>query len=251
MSLLRDFLVAPRVGELEVDEGGPRTEEAAVEHRAARRSRTEAAVDGRASRRPRRAPIATSSPVAPAIGVLAPTRDLPATAAGVGLAIGRSAPAVLVCLSVPALTPALRAPPRAAAARLAASLRARDLEASARGRLALVPLPAGGRTDAVTRALAAADGLPTVVAVAGRDEELDALLAACDAIIVALPPSAEPALAHLALAEATALAPAAAAVTLTLDPVQRALALAGARAPRVLLAAVQELSSGRRAAAAV
>jgi hypothetical protein len=137
--------------------------------------------------------------------------------------------------------PAFRAPPRAAAARLAASLRARDLAASARGRLALVHLADARRTDAVTRALAAAGGLPTVLAVAGRDEEVDALLAARDAILVALPSSAEPAMAQLALAGAAALAPAAAAVTLALDPVQRALALAGARAPRALSAAVQEL----------
>ena len=192
-----------------------------------------------------------SSPAAPAIGVLAPARDLPAAAAGVGLAFGRWAPAVLVCLSAPAFAPALRAPARTAAARLAASMRARDLEASARGRLVFVHLPDAGRTDAVTRALAAADGLPTVLAVAGRDEEVDPLLAARDAILVALPSSAEPALAQLALAGAAALAPAAVAVTLALDPVQRALALAGARPPRALLAAVQELSPRMRGAAAV
>jgi hypothetical protein len=205
MSLLRDFLVAPRTGEEEVDD------------RTAR-------VGG-----------------APAIGVLAPARDLPAVAAGVGLAIGRSAPAVLVCLSAPVSVPAFRAPARAAAVRLAGSLRARDLEASARGRLALVHLSDEGRTDAVTRAIAAASGLPTVLAVAGRDEEVDALLAARDAILIALPSSAEPAMAQLALVGAAALAPAAAAVALALDPVQRALALAGARAPRTVLAAVQEL----------
>jgi hypothetical protein len=218
MSLLRDFLVAPRAGEAEVDD--------------------------RAARRSPRVRVVTSSPAAPAIGVLAPARDLPVAAAGVGLAIGRSAPAVLVCLSVSAFAPAWRAPARPASARLAASLRARDLEASARGRLALVHLPDAERTDAVTRALAAADGLPTVLAVAGRDGELDALLTARDAILVALPPSAEPAMARLALAGAAALVPAAAAITLALDPVQRALALAGARAPRALVAAVQEVSAG-------
>jgi hypothetical protein len=196
-----------------------------------------------------RAP-ASSGAVA-AIGVLAPARDLPAVAAGVGLALGRCAPAVLVCLSAPVLAPALRAPARTAAARLAASMRARHLEASARGRLAFVHLPDRGRTDAVTRALAAADGLPTVLAVAGRDEEVDHLLATRDAILVALPSSAEPALAQLALAGACALAPAAAAVTLALDPVQRALALAGARPPRALRAAVQELAPGIGGAATV
>ena len=227
MSRLGHFLVAPRTGE--TGGGTPRTEEAAV--------------DDHTPRRPRRARAAVSSIAAPApaIGVLAAPRDLPAVAASVGLAIGRSAPAVLVCLSAPLFVPAFRAPARAAAARLAASLRARGLEAAARGRLALVRVPGEGSTDAVTRALAAAGGLPTVLAVAGRDEEVDGLLAARDAILVALPSSAEPAMAQLALAGAAALAPAAAAITLALDPVQRALALAGARAPRALSAAVQEL----------
>jgi hypothetical protein len=214
MSLLRDFLVAPREGESVVGDRGPRL---------------------------RRAQVVPSSRAAPAIGVLAPARDLPAAAVGAGLALGRSAPAVLVCLSAPVFAPALRAPARTAAARLAASLRARDLEASARGRLALVHLPDEGRTEAVTRALAAADGLPTVLAVGARDEEVDALLAAGDAILVALPSSAEPAMAQLVLAGAAALAPAATALTLTLDPVQRALALAGVRAPRTIAAAVREL----------
>jgi hypothetical protein len=185
--------------------------------------------------------LATPPVAARSIGVLAPERELPAVAAGVGLAAGGSAPAVLVCVAAPACAPGFRAPPRAACARLAASLRARGLEASARGRLALVHLPGEGRTDLVTRALAAAGSLPTVLAVAGRDEEVDALLAACDAIFVVLPPSGEPALAPLALAGAAALAPAAAALTLTLDPVQRALALAGVRPPRSLCAAVREL----------
>jgi hypothetical protein len=261
MRVLRDFLVAPRTGEAEAD------------GRATRRSRTGEALDDRGpwagesavddgnprrevpfdrpTRRSRsvRAPASSGAP--PALGVLAPERDLPAAAAGVGLAVGRSAPAVLVCLAAPALSPALRAPARTAAARLAASLRARGLEASARGRLAFVHLPDAERTHAVTRAMAAADGLPTVLAVAGRDEEVDALLAARDAILVALPPSADPALAHLALAGAAALAPAAAAVTLALDPVQRTLALAGARAPRALVAAVPELFVARQAAAAL
>jgi hypothetical protein len=215
MSLLRDFLVAPRPGE--------------------------EAVDGRGPRRARRIDLATSAVTAHSIGVLAPTRELPAAAAGVGLAIAGSAPAVLVCLAAPVVAPAFRAPPRAACARLAASLRTRGLEASARGRLALVQLPDEGRTDAVARALAAAGPLPTVLAVAGRDEEVDALLAVRDAILVALPSSAEPAMAQLALAGATALVPAATALTLALDPLQRALALAGVRPPRTISATVREL----------
>lgn len=216
MSFVRDFLVAPRAGEAAVDDRAPRV----------RRSRTATA------------PVEAA---APTIGLLAPARELPAAAAGVGLALGRSAPAVLVCLGAAMPLPALRVPPRAGAARLAASLRARGLDACARGRLALVHLPADERTDAATRALAAAGTLPSVLAVAGRDEEVDALLAARDAIVVALPSSAEPAMAQLALAGAAALAPAAAGLTLALDPVQRALALAGARAPRAIAAVVRRL----------
>jgi hypothetical protein len=216
MSPLRDFLVAPRPGE------------AAADDHIAPPRRTRAA-----------ASCAESAPSA--IGVLAPARDLPAAAAGVGLAIRRPAPVVLVCLGAPVLVPAFRAPARAGAVRLAASLRARDLEASARGPLALVQLPNEGLTDAVTRALAAAGPLPTVLAVPRRDEEIDALLAARDAILVALPSSAEPAMARLALAGAAALAPAAAGLALALDPVQRALALAGVRAPRAISAAVRGL----------
>jgi hypothetical protein len=215
VSRLRDFLVAPRSGEVVVGD------------RARRRRRHRTAVSSA------RAP-------APAIAVLAPARDVLAAACGAGLAVGRSAPAVLVCLSAPVHAPGLRAPPRAAAGRLAASLRARGLDASVRGPLALVHLPDERRTDTVARALAAAGGLPTVLAVDGRDEEVDALLALRDAILVALPPSAEPTMVPLALAGAAALAPVAAVVTLTLDPVQRALAVAGARAPRAISAAVRD-----------
>src|SRR5947207_2183263 len=89
----------------------------------------------------------------------------------------------------------------------------------------------GGRRPRPAPAPTAAGRLPTVLAVAGRDEEADALLAARDAILVALPSCAEPAMAQLALAGAMALVPAAAALSFALDPVQRVLALAGARAP--------------------
>ena len=218
MSRLRDFLVAPRTGEGGRDRAG--------------RAAAPAARAGAGHRR-------------------AGARARPARGGGRRRAGDRALGAGRPRLPLGArLVPAFRAPARAAAARLAASLRARGLEASARGRLALVHLPDEGRTEAVTRALAAAGGLPTVLAVAGRDEEVDALLAARDAILVALPSSAEPAMAQLALAGAAALAPAAAAVTLALDPVQRALALAGAKAPGAVLAAVQALSPEMRGAAA-
>jgi hypothetical protein len=222
MSLLRDFLVAPRTGE--------------------------AAVDDRA-RRTRRARAATPAAdvAATALGLLAPARELPAAAAAVGLAIARTAPAALVCLAAADPTPGLRAPARPAAARLAVSLRARDIEASARGRLALARLPDGQLAAAAARALAAAGALPTVLALAARDEEIDALLATRDAILVALPSSAAPALAQLALAGAQDLVARAgslgraAPLTLALDPLQRTLALAGLRAPGAISIAVREL----------
>jgi pilus assembly protein CpaE len=113
-----------------------------------------------------------------------------------------------------------------AAARLAASMRARHLEASARGRLAFVHLPDRGRTDAVTAPSRPRTGCrPSSRSPAATRRST--LLATRDAILVALPSSAEPALAQLALAGACRAGPAAAAVTLALDPVQRALALAG------------------------
>jgi hypothetical protein len=262
MSPLRDFLVAPRTGEAAVDDRARRT----------RRARAATPAD---------AVTATS------LGLLAPARDLLAVAAAVGLAIARTAPAALVCLAAPGPNPGLRAPARPAAARLAASLRARGLEASARGRLAIAHLGgeplthvvgeppahvggepparlsdeplahAGGEpparlpdeplADAATRALAAAGPLPTLLAVAARDDAIDALLATRDAILVALPPSAEPALARLALAGALELVARAgplahaAPLALDFDPVQRTLALAGLRAPRAISAAVAEL----------
>jgi hypothetical protein len=242
MSSLRDFLVAPRTGEATVDDGRRRP------HRARAAASAEQAAVDEGRRRVAGARRTASSDAAPALslGLLAPLRELPAAAAGAGLAIARAGSAALVCVHAPGVgtaAPSLCAPPRAGAARLAASLRARDLEASARGRLALVRLPddRAQLAGAAARALAAAGPLPTVLAVAVRDDELDVLLAARDAILVALPPAAEPALAQLALAGAAALAPCAAALALGLDPVQRTLALAGLRAPRSIRDAVAGL----------
>ena len=180
---------------------------------------------------------------APSLGVLAPARDLPAVAIAAGLAIARHRPAALVCLHAPA-PPALPAvPARPAARRLAASLRARGLEAEARGRLAVVRLPDDPAEPATTtaRALAAAGALPAVIAVARRSEDVDALLVAQDATLVALGPGTEPALAELALAGATELTPRAAAVSLAFDPLVRTLVLAGAWTPRAIRHAVEGL----------
>jgi hypothetical protein len=79
-----------------------------------------------------------------------------------------------------------------------------------------------------------------VLAAARRGQEVDALLSAQDAILVALAPRADPALAALALAGAAELAPSA-ALPHTLDPVQRTLALAGAWSPRSIRHVVEGL----------
>jgi len=231
MSPLRDLLVAPRPADGTLEDA-PRPEALA-------RGRL------RLLRRTRAAPSATRA-LAPSLGLLSPARELPAAAAAAGLALARGAPAALVCLHAPGATahaPSLRAPARAGAARLAASLAARGLAAEARGRLALVALPddPGECVSAAARALAAAGALPTVLAVGIRDADVDVLLAAQGAILVALAPSTEPTLAALALAGAADLAPSAAAVSLALDPVARTLALAGLRAPRAIRHAVDGL----------
>jgi hypothetical protein len=190
----------------------------------------------------RRGRIGASAPsaVAPSLGVLAAARDLPAVAVAAGLVVGRRAPAVLVCLRAldGELAAPLRAPARAAAARLAMSLAARGLPAEARGRLVLVRCEVA---DATARALAAAGTLPTVLAVAVREPAVDRLLAERDAILVALPPSADPTLADLALAGATELSRSAASIALALDPLSRALALGGLRAPRKVRETVEAL----------
>ncbi len=243
MSPLRDLLLAPRPDE------GAAVGDAPEVTRAARAVPQAAAA----------APQGASA--APSLGLLAPARELPAVAAAVGLALARAAPAALVCVraaaeasdrSAPgalAAAPAFSAPPRGAAARLVASLDARGLQAHGRGRIAVVGLPCGGDGDddadalaaAAGRALAAAGVLPTVLAVAARDAEVDGLLASRDAILVAAGPASTPELARLALAGAARLGPPAAAMTVALDPVQRALALAGVRAPRSIRDAVAGL----------
>ena len=158
MSPLRDFLVAPRTGEAVVDDRARRMR---------RRARP------RRSPRPRHRRWACWPPAKP------PTA--PRRRRASGWRSRGAAPAALVCVHAPgAVTtmPTLRAPARAGAARLAGSLRARGLEASARGRLrARAPArrsrAARGRGGA---RLAAAGPLPIVLAAAARDEDVDALL---------------------------------------------------------------------------
>jgi hypothetical protein len=219
---LRDFLITPR------EEG-----EAVEPREAAARGGT---VRGRLRFPLRARDRAAAGALAPSLGVLANARDLPAIAVAVGVVVARRNPAALVCLHAPGdgvPCPAMRAPARAATGRLVASLRARGLAADARGRVAVVDLAREEEdaAGAAVRALAAAGAVPTVLAVAVRDPDLDVLLAAQDAILVALPPSADPTLADLAASGAARLAPTAASIALNLDPASRALALAGLRAP--------------------
>jgi hypothetical protein len=191
---------------------------------------------------PRERPEAAA--LAPSLGVLANARDLGAVAVAAGVVVARRSPAALVCLHAPGAglpAPAFRAPAGAAAARLANSLRARGFVADARGRVAVVEL-AGDESDvsgAAARALAAAGALPAVFAVAVRDQDIDVVLAARDAVLVALPPSTDPTLAELAASGAARLAPRATSIALSLDPASRALALAGLRAPAAIRAAVE------------
>jgi hypothetical protein len=229
---LRDFLIAPPEAES--------AREAAAADRAG-------AVAGRSRfALPRREPRAGAAVLAASIGVLAGARDVRAVAVAVGVVVARRHPAALVCVHAPGdppHAPPLRAPARPAAARLAASLRARDLSADARGKVALVELATAEAEPAAAagRAVAAAGPLPTVLAVAARDPDLDALLSTRDAIVVALPASTDPALAELATTSACALTPNAASMTLTLDPASRTLALAALRAPAAVRAVVEAL----------
>jgi hypothetical protein len=225
---LRDYLIAPRREADEPDASSRRDVLRAARH---------------LGLRPARRTAAEPSVPAASFGVLAPSASLAPVAAGVGLVIARRAPAALVCLhgAVELAAPALHVPARSAAARLAASLAARDLRARACGRLVFVCVAADGDGPALAaRALAAAGALPTVLGVAARDPGIDVVLAAQHSLLVALAPSADPAFAELALAGANELARSATAVALTIDPISRALALAGVRAPTALARAVGE-----------
>jgi hypothetical protein len=235
---LRDFLITPR--EAAAPRDAARSVAASPEAGAAR---------SEAARRRLRLPLrvrqrAADAALAPSLGVLANVRDLPAVSVAVGVVVARRNPAALVCVHAPGdglSAPAARAPARAAAARLAASLRARGLAADARGRIAMVDLAReeGDEAGAAARALAAAGALPTVLGVAARYPDLDVLLGAQDAILVALPPSTDPTLGELAASGAARLAPRATSIALNLDPASRALALAGVRAPGPVRAAVE------------
>jgi len=229
---LRDLLIAPRAPDPDAGAG-----------RAGRRRAGHPLAAVLGGLRVGRGDRAAATAFAASLGVLAPARDVRAVGVAAGLVAAGRYPAALVCVHAAgdeASGAGLRAPARAAAARLAVSLRARGVDADARGKVVLTELDDDPAASAA-RALAAAGPLPTVLAVAAREPDLDVLLAAQDAVLVALPPSADPALAELAAAGARDLAPGAASISLALDPVSRALALAGLRAPGVVRSAVEGL----------
>jgi hypothetical protein len=160
---------------------------------------------------PAQAPVARPREDAPPpdlVGVLAAASDLPWVAGAVAADLRRRhrsrAALVLLTGGAPLRGPATRAA-RAVAARLAD----RGLDATAAGGVCRVGLPAAGE-EAVRdawRAITASAGHPVVVALRGRGEEADALLAEADLLVLAPPRSAQPEVAELALASLAALTP--------------------------------------------
>ncbi len=179
---------------------------------------------------------ARAVPHAPHVALVCDPRD--ALALGNALALGLrracGAPAAIVCGfsnggSAPAL-PATRA--------LTARLAARGLQVSARGRLALVALPAEPAQVRAAAARAAAVGAPTVVVAAGpRPAELDATLGDAELVVLVARPDAGAAFVGLALAGLGELAVPVVARVVAPRPHERALAATG-------LAAVGGLAFG-------
>ncbi len=153
-----------------------------------------------------RAPAAAAR--APAgVAVLCGGADAPALGAALALALrrDRGAPCVVVCIWTGPSAAALgwQAPAPPAARRLAANLAVRGHDARASGRLAIVRLPADAEeaTAEGLRAMSAAGGAPTVLALGGpRSPAFDALLAVQDLVVVAVRDGADPALTRLAVA---------------------------------------------------
>jgi hypothetical protein len=182
----------------------------------------------------RRVPVAQPPPC---VGVLAAPRHALAVGAAVALAVARPLRArrALVCAWPPGpwAQPALQGPARVGARQLRRSLAAREIEATASGKLVRVLLPEPGEQAAAvaTRAMGAASA-PAVLVLAGpRPESLDELLLRHDAIVVAADPDADRTLVDLAVATLAGRHPAVSPCTLPLGAVARALAAAGLAAP--------------------
>ena len=146
-----------------------------------------------------RVTTARPAPVPPSFAVLGERREAVAVASGLVLASG--AGGGLVCVW-PAEDVRPRLPATARARRVAARLEARGVRALAAGRLVGVPLP-GPAAEAVAvsqRAAAAVDTATAVVLAGPRDDDLDALLALQDAVVLVTARAADSPLVRLAVA---------------------------------------------------
>jgi len=113
------------------------------------------------------------------VGVVARRADAAVAGCAVGLALAHPAAIVALWGAAP---PKVHAPASLRARRTAGRLAARGHTAHAAGRVAVVALEAASEAG---RVAAAAGDLPVVCVVAGpRDEDADAVLAACDRVVV-------------------------------------------------------------------
>jgi hypothetical protein len=178
--------------------------------------------------------------VAPDVAVLAPPAAVAALGAAVALLLARRlrAGAALVVVWAPGRPSPARgaAVVRPAARRLAGALDGRGLEASAGGRLVTVVVPDDPTqaAAAATRALAAAQGRPAVLALGGRAATFDALLASQDRVLLVPPPDADSALAGLALAGLADVGGRARTCTAQPTPLARAVVATGLAVPASL-----------------
>lgn len=150
-----------------------------------------------------------SPPVVQLVVVLAAAGTAPVAAGALGLVLaGAGEPGTGVVCRWPRVAgapvgdePTLLSAP--GARRLARALGARELPATARGRLAHVALPPDPAAAAAAAGRVAALDAPVVLALVGaRPAAFDDLLARADRVVVATPPDVSPALLQLALADA-------------------------------------------------
>lgn len=170
------------------------------------------------------------TPAATQVGVVARPVDAAVAGCAVGLVLAR--PAAIVALWG-AAAPKAHAPASLRARRTAARLAARGHTARAAGRLATVAL---ADASEAARVAAAAGDLPVVCVVAGpRDPHADAVLAACDRVVIV----GDDPVAQLAHESVAALGVPSRALVLPDGP-SRALAAGGAALVAPLRAAVLE-----------
>jgi hypothetical protein len=150
----------------------------------------------------------------------------------------RRAAAGLVVMWAPELAPPspASAPASRAARRLARVLDGQGLGATAAGRLATVVLPEEPvqAAAAATRAVAAAQGRPVVLALGGRAGPFDALLTVQDRVVIVPPAGADPRMTQLALAGLGGVARDARACTADPTAAARAFLTAGVAVPASL-----------------